>query len=306
LFLTFFPRRTTIAISGSSHNNPQNERAILDWLRDLIAGAGYLVVGAGAGLSASGGMSYHDHAVFQRFFPELQGKGFSTVWEAVTQYWAVSDASRLSYWAYWALHIHKIRYQAPACPVYLDLFSLLKEKRYFIYTTNVDGQFAKAGFDSAHLFNPQGDYGLFQCRRPCTQELYSNREMIEKMLAGLDYTTFRIQPEDVPRCPRCGDYLERNLRIDDTFAEAQHMVAQKAWRDFVSLSMADSLVLLELGVGFNTPGVIRWPFEDIAAAHPRATLVRINRDEPEVPRELFDKAGGLKWDIAQTIRALVE
>jgi NAD-dependent SIR2 family protein deacetylase len=203
-------------------------------IKRRIEGADYILIGAGAGLSASGGLSYNDPQVFARLFPELSGQGFNTIWEAVTHYWAVKDDNRLSFWAYWSLHIQKIRYAAPALEVYRDLFKLVKAKPYFVLTTNVDGQFEKAGFDPARRFSPQGDYALFQCRRPCSNDLYPNQERIQRMLANLDRKNFRIRAADIPRCPRCGDYLERNLRVDDTFVEAPHMAAQPAYHAFVN------------------------------------------------------------------------
>jgi NAD-dependent SIR2 family protein deacetylase len=194
----------------------------------------------------------------------------------------------------------------PAAAVYLDLFNLVKDKPYFIITTNVDGQFFKAGFNRDYLFHPQGDYALFQCRRPCSDRLYDNREMIQKMLANMDDAKFQIREDDIPRCPLCGDYLERNLRIDETFVEAPHLVMRPAYEEFVNRSVSGNLLVLELGVGFNTPGIIRWPFEEITLGHRQATLVRINRDHPEVPSELIGKSVSLDQDISQVLKNLLK
>jgi NAD-dependent SIR2 family protein deacetylase len=268
---------------------------------DLVAAADYVLVGAGAGLSTAGGLNYQDPAFFKQIFPEMRDSGFQTVWEAVTHYWSEKLVNPLEFWGYWARHIQRIRYELPVTEVYQALFNLVKNKNYFVITTNVDGQFFKAGFDPTRLFHPQGDYGLFQCRRPCSDDLYDNREMVRKMLSNLDCRTWHIREADLPRCPRCGELMVRNLRIDDTFVEKPHMADQPRYVDFINGSVGGHLLMLELGVGFNTSGVIRWPFEEIALKHPSATLVRLNRDHPELPVKLAGKALSLDKDIADVI-----
>lgn len=268
---------------------------------EKIRQADYILIGAGAGLSASGGLNYNDAELFKEWFPKLSQIGAKTIGEAVSMFWEVNDSNRRYFWAYWTNHINKIRYKAPALKPYLDLFDIIKNKNYFIITTNVDGQFIKAGFNKEKIFSPQGDYGLFQCNKPCCNELYDNKIVINKMISNMDNDEFAIQETDIPRCPNCGSYLSKNLRIDDTFVELSHMKKQKDYIDFVNNSTDGKLVLLELGIGFNTPAIIRWPFEKIAAEHPDAMLIRMNIDYPELPKEIESKSLSFNRDIKEVL-----
>lgn len=270
----------------------------------IIKEADYILIGAGAGLSAAGGLDYGDKKLFKDWFPKLAEQGIENIGEAISTYWNVNEWNRRSFWAYWANHINKIRYEAPVLGPYRDLFELLKHKDYFIITTNVDGQFLKAGFDEKKIFAPQGNYGLFQCDRPCSDELYENKMMIDKMIENMDKDKFIISEEDIPRCPKCGSYMSKNLRVDDTFVEAPHMIKHRDYVDFINSSIDKKLVLIELGVGFNTPSIIRWPFERITKDHPNAKLVRMNIEYPEVPDEILDKSLCFHSDIAKTINDL--
>jgi NAD-dependent SIR2 family protein deacetylase len=270
----------------------------------LIKEADYILIGAGAGLSAAGGLNYSDSTLFKKWFPKLSELGLSTIGEAISLYWEADDSNRKYFWAYWANHINKIRYETPALAPYLDLFKIVKDKNYFIITTNVDGQFVKAGFNKENIFAPQGDYGLFQCDKPCCNELIDNKNFVDNMISNMDNADFAIRKEDIPRCPKCGSYLSKNLRVDDTFVEASHLKKQKDYIDFVNNSTDGKLVLLELGVGFNTPVIIRWPFERITKDHPNAKLVRMNIDYPEVPEEIISKSILFDENMDKTLSSL--
>lgn len=263
--------------------------------------ADYILIGAGAGLSASGGLNYTDPELFKEWFPRLAQLGIKTIGEAISIYWHVDDSNRRSFWAYWANHIQKIRYDAPALHPYLDLFDIVKDKNYFIITTNVDGQFVKASFDQEKIYAPQGDYGLFQCDKPCCNKVFDNRIMVDKMISNMNCDDFLIREADIPRCPICGSYLAKNLRIDHTFVEEPHMRKQKDYLDFINQSVNGKLLLLELGVGFNTPVIIRWPFEQITVEHPGASLIRINMDYPKIPDKITSKCIAFNQDITQVI-----
>lgn len=267
----------------------------------LIKEADYILVGAGAGLSSAGGLNYGDSKLFKEWFPKLSRLGINTIGEAISLYWSVDDLNRRNFWAYWANHINKIRYEAPALKPYLYLFEVLKDKNHFIITTNVDGQFIKGGFNEEKIFAPQGDYGLFQCEKRCYDELFHNKTFIDKMISNINNDEFAVQEEDIPRCPKCGLYMAKNLRVDDTFVEAPHMKKQKDYIDFVNNSMDGKLILIELGVGFNTPVIIRWPFERITSRHPDAVLIRINMDYPEVPQEISSKSLSFSDNILKVI-----
>lgn len=284
--------------------NTQNYLNNINKAAKLINEADYILLGAGAGLSAAGGLNYGDSKLFKKWFPKLSERGIETIGEAISTYWNVDDSNRRSFWAYWANHINNIRYESPTLKPYLDLYNVLRSKNHFIITTNVDGQFIKAGFDKENIFAPQGDYGLFQCDKPCSDELYNNKPFIYKMIANMDVDTFTIREEDVPYCPRCGSYMAKNLRVDETFVETSHMIKQKDYMDFVNGSTDGKLVLIELGVGFNTPGIIRWPFERIVASHANAVLIRMNMEYPEVPEKIEDNSLCFDKDIAKVISDL--
>lgn len=268
---------------------------------ELIKSADYVLIGAGSGLSAAGGLNYGDSKLFKEWFPKLSELDIETIREAISLYWQVDDSNRRNFWAYWANHINKIRYEALALKPYLELFDIVKDKNHFIITTNVDGQFIKTGFDNEKIFAPQGDYGLFQCDKPCCDKLYDNKIFIDKMISNMNNDKFTVQEADIPRCPKCGSYLSKNLRVDGTFVESPHMKKQKDYIDFVNNSTDGKLVLLELGVGFNTPVIIRWPFEKITSKHPNASLIRMNIDYPEVPAEIEFKCLYFNSDITEAL-----
>jgi NAD-dependent SIR2 family protein deacetylase len=284
----------------------QDYSARIDSAASALTDADRILIGAGAGLSAAAGLNYQDLHLFRAWYPQFAELGYRTIWDAITHHWRPDDANRRQFWAFWATHIQRIRYDAGPGKLYLDLHRLVSEKSHFVITTNVDGQFRKSGFDPHRMFTPQGDYGKFQCARPCHRILYDNLEMVERMLANLDDAKLRVREEDIPRCPICGDYLERNLRRDDRFVEEPHMEKQSDYADFINRSTGGKLVLLELGVGFNTPSIIRWPFEQIALQHPHATLIRINLDDARVPLEIAAKSIAFQQDIAQVMQALVD
>jgi NAD-dependent SIR2 family protein deacetylase len=282
----------------------QDYSARIDSAASALAESDYILIGAGAGLSAAAGLNYQDPRVFRDWYPQFAELGYRNIWDAITHHWSPDDANRKQFWAFWATHIQKIRYDAGPAKLYLDLHRLVRDKPHFVITTNVDGQFRKAGFDPHLMFTPQGDYGKFQCARPCRNILYDNLEMVQRMLANLDGSRLHVREEDIPRCPNCGGYLERNLRRDDHFVEAPHMEKQRDYADFFNRSTDGKLVLLELGVGFNTPAIIRWPFERITAQQPHATLIRINLEDARVPGEIAAKSIAIKQDIAQVMQAL--
>ena len=272
---------------------------------ELLAEADSILIGAGAGLSAAAGLNYLDGELFKKWFPVLAKRGLQTIGEAITTYWRPDDENRRAFWAYWANHIQKIRYEADPGAVYLNLRQLVDGKKHFVITTNVDGQFVKAGFAPEIIFGPQGDYGYFQCEIPCQQVVYDNQGYLQQMLSHMDDERFLIREADLPRCPNCGANLERNLRIDHKFVEAPHLTKQKEYADFINNSVAGKLVLLELGVGFNTPAIIRWPFEKIARQHPNATLVRINLHDTQISKGTTQKNLCIPQDLAFVIQDIL-
>ncbi|HWN95330.1 MAG TPA: NAD-dependent protein deacetylase, SIR2 family [Methylomirabilota bacterium] len=272
----------------------------------LLEEADFVLIGAGAGLSAAAGLNYQDADLFARWYPQFYNLGIRSIWEGITTHWAPNDKNRKRFWAFWAHHIQRIRYDAPAGLVYLNLRHLVAKKEHFVISTNVDGQFQKAGFDPQLLFTPQGDYGQFQCDQPCCDALFDNRSRVEQMNVHLDPHELKVREEDIPRCPRCGSFLERNLRRDEHFLEAPHMKKRPAYEQFLNRSQDGKLVLLELGVGFNTPSIIRWPFERITARLSNASLIRMNLTDVEFPPAVAEKSIGFPTDCARVVEDVLE
>jgi hypothetical protein len=151
-------------------------------------------------------------------------------------------------------------------------------------------QFAKAGFRPELIFTPQGDYGKFQCATPCNDVLHDNRDLVRKLIANMDHAQLLVSETDIPRCPACGGYLERNLRRDDHFVESPYSLGDVAYQEFVKHSVNGKLLILEVGVGFNTPGIIRWPFERLTFCSPQASLIRVNLGDASVPPEIAERS----------------
>lgn len=255
-----------------------------------------IIIGAGAGLSTSAGFTYSGER-FQQHFGDFEEKyGFHDMYAGGFY----SYQSPEEHWAYWSRYIHINRYENAPKPVYDALFQLVRDKDYFVLTTNVDHCFQKAGFDKARLFYTQGDYGLFQCSEPCCQKTYDNKELIESMLK--EQRGMRIPSALVPTCPVCGRPLIMNLRSDDHFVEDEgwHRASLR-YSDFLRRHGGMRLLLLELGVGNNTPGIIKYPFWQMTAENPRATYVCVNDGEARCPRELAGQAICINDDIGTIV-----
>ena len=229
-------------------------------LKHALNKADAVVIGAGAGLSASAGFTY-DGDRFRQYFSDFEAKyGFRDMYSGGFYPFAAPE----EYWAYWSRFITVNRYMDPPKPVYDTLLGLVKEKDYFVITTNVDHCFQKAGFDKKRLFYTQGDYGLFQCSQPCCRETYDNENLVRQMAE--QQREMRIPTELIPLCPHCGKPLTMNLRADDTFVEDDgwHRAAQR-YETFLRTRGEQGVLFLELGVGYNTPGIIKYPFWQMTA-----------------------------------------
>ena len=223
-------------------------------LRSELDAADAVVVGAGAGLSASAGLTYSGER-FERYFGDFQARyGIRDMYSGGFY----PFESLEEYWAWWSRQILVNRYEKAPKPVYDDLLKLIKDKDYFVLTTNVDHQFRLAGFDKQRLFYTQGDYGLFQCTGPCCQETWDNEEVISEMVR--QQKQMRIPTELVPRCPHCGKPLTMNLRSDDTFVQDKGWYqASERYSRYIREHQGKKILFLELGVGYNTPVIIKNP-----------------------------------------------
>lgn len=270
-------------------------------LKHALNKADAVVIGAGAGLSASAGFTY-DGDRFRQYFSDFEAKyGFRDMYSGGFYPFAAPE----EYWAYWSRFITVNRYMDPPKPVYDTLLGLVKEKDYFVITTNVDHCFQKAGFDKKRLFYTQGDYGLFQCSQPCCGETYDNETLVRQMAE--QQREMLIPAELIPLCPHCGKPLTMNLRADDTFVEDDgwHRAAQR-YETFLRTRGEQGVLFLELGVGYNTPGIIKYPFWQMTAKNPNATYACINQTEALCPQEISRQSVCISQDIGSVLHALAQ
>ena len=207
------------------------------------------------------------------------------------------------YWAYWSRYIYLNRYMDPPKPVYEDLLELIKDKDYFVLTTNVDHCFQKAEFEKERLFYTQGDYGLFQCSEPCCQETWDNEEIIGEMIRRQDH--MKIPRDLVPHCPHCGKPLTMNLRADDTFVQDEGWYqASRRYSRFLTAHQDRKILFLELGVGYNTPVIIKYPFWQMTAKNPKAVYACVNYGDAAAPGEIAKQAICIDGDIGSVLKKL--
>ena len=278
----------------------------LQSIHDKITKAEGLVIGVGAGFSASAGLDYLNEEFFKKHYPDFIKKGYRNISEAIADNWYLNETNARKYWGFWANHIQTVFYNRPQLKAYKDLHRLIKNKEHFIITTNADGQFFKGSFDTSKIFAMQGSYGKFQCRNKCHETVYDNAEFIDRMLERFDSQALTVPAETVPRCPKCGDLLIPNLRVDGNFVEKPHMKNQKAYIDFINKKSDKNLVFLELGVGFNTPIIIRSPFEQMTKMIDLATLIRVNLYHPDIRGIEKEKTVSTTMDAASLISVLNE
>ena len=270
----------------------------IDRLRDALDRADAVLIGAGAGLSTAAGLTYSG-ARFQKYFSDFAQKyGIRDIYSGGFYPFETLE----EYWAWWSRHIFVNRYDLPAGKPYLDLLKLVQGKDYFVLTTNVDHQFQLAGFDKKRLFYTQGDYGLWQCSKACHDKTYDNEQAVRQMIAA--QRDMKIPSDLIPRCPVCGAPMTMNLRCDDTFVQdALWYAAQQRYEDFLRAHAHSSILLMELGVGFNTPGIIKLPFWRMTAENPRATYACLNKGEAFCPDEISGRSICINRDLGETLEA---
>ena len=272
----------------------------IERLREALDDAGAVVVGAGAGLSIAAGYTYSGER-FDALFGDFAARyGFADMYSGGFHPYDTLE----EYWAFWSRYIMCNRYEPAPHPVYEQLLDLVHDRDYFAITTNVDHCFQRAGFDKRRLFYTQGDYGLFQCSRPCCQETFDNEGTVRAMVA--QQHDLRIPSELVPHCPHCGAPMTMNLRCDDAFVEDDGWhAASERYSDFLRRHQNMRVLYLELGVGGNTPAIIKYPFWQMTAKNPRATYACVNLGEAVAPVEIADRSILIDADIAQVAAELV-
>jgi NAD-dependent SIR2 family protein deacetylase len=277
-----------------------NRSETLHHLNDEINGAQAVIIGAGAGLSASAGFEYSGKRFNENFYDMIERYGFTDMYSAGFYDFGTEEEK----WAYWSRLVWLNRYEPEAGEAYLNLHKLIKSKNFFVITTNVDHQFQKARFPRERLFYTQGDYGLFQCAKPCHQKTYGNENAVRRMKA--EQKDCRIPSGLIPRCPVCGGPMSMNLRSDDTFVEDEFWrKAAARYTDFIKQNMNTHTLYLELGVGGNTPGVIKYPFWKMTYTNPNAVYACINSGDTAVPHEIEKQSLCIKSDIGEVLNALL-
>jgi len=286
-------------------------------LKERIGQADAVIIGAGAGLSTAAGFVYTGER-FDRYFSDFSRKyGFHDMYSGGFHPYKTQE----EFWSYWSRYIWVNRYMDTPKSAYANLFRLVQDKDYFVLTTNVDHCFQKAGFNKKRLFYTQGDYGLFQCSKPCCKKTWENESIIRNMILAQGFVigerneltlpdgtvaAMRIPSDLLPKCPNCGRPLTMNLRSDDKFVEDEGW--QKAaveYEVWLTAHQNKRVVFLEIGVGYNTPGIIKYSFWWQVYQNDKATYACLNMTEEPIPKEIKEQAIVISGDSAQVIQELV-
>ncbi|MFI3326482.1 MAG: Sir2 silent information regulator family NAD-dependent deacetylase [Clostridia bacterium] len=283
-------------LKNKTENFTEDYSAKIGKFKELTQNADAVVIGAGAGLSTSAGLNYGGQR-FEKLFPDFIEKYKLTDMYSSAFY---PFETREEFWAYFSRHIYHNRYESEVNSLYSDLFNIIKDKNYFVITTNADHLFIKSGFDKERLFYTQGDYGLFQCSKPCHGKNYDNKEQVYEMVEK--QKNCKIPTQLIPKCPVCGEEMSVNLRKDDTFVEDDGWYnAMDRYESFVKENINKNIVFLELGIGYNTPSIIKYPFWQMTHGHKNANFICINYDDIRVPKEIIHKSLCFKADIKNVI-----
>ena len=267
---------------------------------EALRSAENILIGGGSGLSSAAGLTYSGERFKEKFADFIEKYGFEDMYTASFHPFGTSE----ELWAHWARHIFVNRFEPAATELYKDILKLVSAKPYFVVTTNVESQFEKAGFPKERIFEVQGNYAYLQCAKACHDKLYYNEALVKTMLETT--SDCRVPSALVPVCPVCKGPMDVNLRHDDYFLQdAAWFEARDRYDAFLEVIRRKSFICLELGVGFNTPGIIRYPFERLAYRNSQATLIRINRDDPTGPFENEDRTIGFDEDMTQVIKKLI-
>ena len=269
--------------------------------KQAIKQADYIIIGAGSGLSTAAGLLYSGEKFEKDFREFIEKYHFDNLYSASFYEFNTQEEK----WAFFAKMIKLNRYNEKPLKLYQELYEIVKNKEYFVLTTNVDGQFYNSGFGKDKVFEVQGDYSYLQCENACHNKLYDNKELVEKWLRNTK--NCKIPSDLVMKCPVCGGNMDMNLRKDANFVQDENWYRQsRKYEDFLSRSKGKNVVLLEIGVGFNTPGIIRFPFEQMTANSKKTTLIRINKDYPNPMLEIENKTISFDEDTNKIIEDLKE
>ena len=269
-------------------------------IKKWIDEADAIIIGAGAGLSDAAGIHYSGKKFDRDFVDFIKKYGIKDLYSSSFYPFKTEEEK----WAYWAKHIYFSYYERKHTVLYQNLYELIKDKNYFVITTNTDGQFINNGFDKTRVFEVQGSYSKLQCSIPCHNKLYDNKKLVKKMLSNID-EDLRIPSFLVPKCPVCGKNMSVNLRCDNTFVEDDNWYKmQTKYDDFIKNNLDKNVVLLEFGIGFNTPNIIRFPFEQLTFMHDNFKLIRFNNKYAMIPEQINNRSISITDSISEIIDLL--
>lgn len=278
-----------------------DKNKLIQKLKEEIENSEYILIGAGAGLSTSAGFLYDGKRFEDNFKDYIKKYGFTDMYSAGFYNFPTLE----EYWAYFSLYVYINRYDIEENETYLNLYNIVKNKNYFVITTNVDGRFADSKFDKDKIFAVQGDFSLFQCSKPCRQETFYNEKYIREMIKYKK--EMKIPTELIPKCPYCGRNMSMNLRADSTFVQDKNWDKQKSkYENFLKNSDNSKILFLELGVGFNTPSIIKYNFWRMTLNNKKSVYVSINLGECYSASDIEERSICIDADISEVLKKLIK
>lgn len=276
--------------------------------------ADVIVVGIGAGLSATSGIDYIKSYLTKEYFPDYYRMGYKKLDELCTMYSTISDENAKAYWGFWGRYIKSIGYDTEVGNGYKDLLRLIRNREYLIYTTNYDGQVQKTGFKQELITSLRGDCRQLICKQLCCDKLYDSSDLLEAMIKSMK-GNLEVSGNKVPRCPHCGGYLvpnlgEYNTENVDKIINSEKMENNTAQISKIinipleTLSEDFKVVCLELGVGQSGANPIKKRFDQLINQYPNVKLIRMNKEIGEAPKELEDKVIHIAADLEEAIAEL--
>lgn len=278
-----------------------DKNKLIQKLKEEIENSEYILIGAGAGLSTSAGFLYDGKRFEDNFKDYIKKYGFTDMYSAGFYNFPTLE----EYWAYFSLYVYINRYDIEENETYLNLYNIVKNKNYFVITTNVDGRFADSKFDKDKIFAVQGDFSLFQCSKPCKQETFYNEKYIREMIKYKK--EMKIPTELIPKCPYCGRNMSMNLRADSTFVQDKNWDKQKSkYENFLKNSDNSKILFLELGVGFNTPSIIKYNFWRMTLNNKKSVYASINLGECYCASDIEERSICIDADISEVLKKLIK
>lgn len=274
---------------------------ILNKSMQMIEEADCVLIGAGAGLTAAAGINYTDKEKFAEYFPAWKKRGFDMQYQLMGyQGWTMAEM-----WGYYTVQLGYVYFEQKNNSLYQSLRNIIGSKPYFVMTSNVDELFRKSGFDADKIYTPQGNYNKIQCTVPCSDEVWDIQPFYEKMKKALDPVTQVLTDEAaIPKCPICGEDMFIHARIDGSFIDSEHDGERKNLTTWMDQHGSKKILLLELGAGYNTPMVIRYPMESLYKNLPNASFIRVNLDHAEIPNNSKEKSLSYEGDIVNWIQPI--